>query len=320
MKVMNKPMTMKMKMYFKSPGLMRQEITTEGGNTATAPVTSQTTTAPAAQRAFSIFDISNKKGVVLIPAQKKAIVYDLKNVPAGALDRPEQQNFLDTLKKAVAGEHEDLGEKTIDGRKLKGYRCKSALTKTMDIWVDATTGRPVLVEQTLPEGMGKSTMTDFVLNPKLDDSLFDTGVPEGYTVENQTLDFDVKEDQLIKGLSLFAKYCGGVFPKGLMPTPEFIGQMEKAKASMKTKPSMEEGKEFGLLLQKMMMFQIRTTQAGGEFVYAGGGVKLGDKATPILWYKAKAAKTYRVIYGDLHAEDAETAPKPPASQPATKPR
>ena len=48
-------------------------------------------------------------------------------------------------------------------------------------------------------------------------------------------------------------------------------------------------------------------------------MKSGDKATPVLWYKAKDAKTYRVIYGDLHVEDAEKAPKPPTTRPATQP-
>jgi hypothetical protein len=80
--------------------------------------------------------------------------------------------------------------------------------------------------------------------------------------------------------------------------------------------SKEETQEFGILVSKIMAFRVSTTNAGGEFVYAGEGVKLGDKTTPVLWYKAKDAKTYRVIYGDLHVEDAETAPKPPAGPPA----
>lgn len=309
-------MKMKMKMYFKAPGLMRQEMTMA---VKSAPGKTQPATAPATQTTISIFDITTKKGISLIPSQKKALVHEFKNMPPEAFANTKEQNILERLKKAVAGEHEDLGEKTIDGRKLKGYRCKDPSMgdkATMDIWVDAASGKPILVEQDLPDNMGKVTMTDFVINPKLDDSLFDTKVPEGYTVQKQSVDFETTEEDLVKGLGLFAKYCGGVFPKVLMHTPEVIEQFEKANIKM----SKEEILEFAMLLSKLRAFRVATMSAGREFVYAGEGVKLGDKATPILWYKAKDAKVYRVIYGDLHVEDAEKAPQPPATQPATETR
>jgi hypothetical protein len=163
--------------------------------------------------------------------------------------------------------------------------------------------------------MGKATMTDFVINPVLDDSLFDTKVPEGYTVEKQpVVDFNVTEKELTDGLKMLAGYCDNAFPKVLLPTPELIQKL------MKLKISDEEGKAFGLHMQKMMIFQVGLQSKEGEFVYAGEGVKLGDKETPILWYKAKDAGKYRVIYGDLHGEAADTAPKRPASQPAAEPR
>jgi hypothetical protein len=254
------------------------------------------------------------KGITLIPAQKKAMVTEYNIPPEMLAQAAERQNLLEVLKKAVAGEHEDLGAKTIAGRKVKGYRCGKPPVTTMDIWVDASTGDPVQVDQTLPNDTGTIIMTDFVVNPKLDDSLFDMSVPEGYAVEKQSFDFMATEEDLIKGVALFAKYSGGVFPKALMPTPGLIEELKKVKMSE------AQTKEFTMLMGKVMAFQITTMNAGGEFVYAGEGVKLGDKATPVLWYKAKDAKAYRVIYGDLHAEDAETAPKPPASQPATQPR
>jgi outer membrane lipoprotein-sorting protein len=301
MNVMETPMTMKMKMYFKSPGLMRQEMTMEVG-AAPAAGTTEKATAPAAQAVVNIIDFSSQKGISLVPSQKKALVFEFKNVPAEALAKVKEQDFLEKLKKAVAGEHEELGEKTIDGRKAKGYRCKIEASSTMDIWVDASSGNPIQIEQELPDKMGKVTMTDFVVNPKLDDALFDTAVPEGYAVEKQTLDFNTTEEDVIKGLGLLAKYCGGAFPKALMPTPELIKQLDQAKLSP------EEGKAFGMCLTKLMSFRVTMMQSG-EFVWAGDGVKLGDKATPIVWYKPKTAKKYRVIYGDLHAEDAETAPK-----------
>jgi outer membrane lipoprotein-sorting protein len=313
MKGLPKPMVWKM--YFKSPGLMRQEITLEEPP-ATAPAATQPMTAMRTQKVISIVDVDmpKMKGITLIPAQKKAMVTEYNIPPEMLAQAAERQNLLEVLKKAVAGEHEDLGAKTIAGRKVKGYRCGKPPVTTMDIWVDASTGDPVQVDQTLPNDTGTIIMTDFVVNPKLDDSLFDMSVPEGYAVEKQSFDFMATEEDLIKGVGLFGKYRAGVFPKALMLTPELFEELKKVKMSE------AQTKEFTMLMGKVMAFQITTMNAGGEFVYAGEGVKLGDKATPVLWYKAKDAKAYRVIYGDLHAEDAETAPKPPASQPATQPR
>lgn len=37
--------------------------------------------------------------------------------------------------------------------------------------------------------------------------------------------------------------------------------------------------------------------------YAGGGVKLGTRGRPILWYKPTGAATYRVVYADLSVKD-----------------
>ena len=311
MKGLPKPMVWKM--YFKSPGLMRQEITLEEPP-ATAPAATHPMTAMRTQKFISIVDMPKMKGITLIPAQKKAMVTEYNIPPEMLAQAAERQNLLEVLKKAVAGEHEDLGAKTIAGRKVKGYRCGKPPVTTMDIWVDASTGDPVQVDQTLPNDTGTIIMTDFVVNPKLDDSLFDMSVPEGYAVEKQSFDFMATEEDLIKGVGLFGKYRAGVFPKALMLTPELFEELKKVKMSE------AQTKEFTMLMGKVMAFQITTMNAGGEFVYAGEGVKLGDKATPVLWYKAKDAKAYRVIYGDLHAEDAETAPKPPASQPATQPR
>lgn len=119
------------------------------------------------------------------------------------------------------------------------------------------------------------------------------------------------------------------FPQALMPTPEFIKQVKKAKAARQAdqtgpKPTKEQveaeakaqAKEFGEAFASLVAFQVAITNGGGEFVYAGEGVKLGDKTTPVLWYKGKDAKQYTVIYGDLHTEQSDKAPSLPTTNPA----
>jgi outer membrane lipoprotein-sorting protein len=319
MKGAKKPITMKM--FFKSPGLMRQEMTMDM-SAFLPPGASLPATMPAGLKTISIMDIPGQKGLSLIPSQKKAIVIEFKNLPAATAAKAQEDNLLEKLKKAVAGEHQDLGEKAINGVKAKGYRCKDAdmPSATMDIWADASTGKPLMVEWELPQGLGKMTMTDFVLDPKLDDSLFDTKVPAGYSTESQTVDLNVGEDDLIKWLRHLAQWLGGEFPKSVMPTMGEAMELTKqiqavVKAGKAKEPSVEEAQEFSKETQKAIMFLAKMMQTG-QYVYAGDGVKLGDKATPIFWYKDKDAKAYRVIYGDLHVEDAQTPPKPPATKPA----
>ena len=312
------PISVKIKMYCKAPGLMRQEVTMTM-QPATRPAgdanaADPNAAGPETTTSIMIFDIPNGRGISLVPSLKKATVMKLSNLPTQVAAKAKEQDLLVQLKQAVTGKHEDLGEKTFDGRVLKGYRCTNTDpvhpgTPGMDIWVDPATGTPVRAEQDLPSDMGRMIMTDFVINPKLDDSLFDTSVPEGYTAKTETFDFNVPEKDFVAGLGLIAKANGGVFPKALMVTPEMIERAQEMVTST------EESQQFGKMFSKVMAFRAATMAAGGEFVYAGEGVKLGDKETPIAWFKLTEAKTYRVIYGDLHVEQADKAPTRQAGEP-----
>jgi len=134
---------------------------------------------------------------------------------------------------------------------------------------------------------------------------------------SQVVDFKAREDELIKYLRMMAGRMGGDFPKSLIYTPELVKQMEEHPKTRES--SVEEKNEFVRLFQRAEMHQTKLMR-NGEFVYASEGVKLGDKATPILWYRLKGSKTYRIIYGDLHVEDAQTPPAQPATNPAAATR
>jgi len=49
----------------------------------------------------------------------------------------------------------------------------------------------------------------------------------------------------------------------------------------------------------------------GGYTYAGKGVSLGEAKTPILWFKAKDAENYTVIYGDMQIKQEEQSPSKP---------
>lgn len=57
---------------------------------------------------------------------------------------------------------------------------------------------------------------------------------------------------------------------------------------------------------------IRKLEADGvAYVYAGDGVKAGQGDRPILWFKAKDAQTYTVVYGDMQIKQADDPPVKP---------
>jgi hypothetical protein len=73
----------------------------------------------------------------------------------------------------------------------------------------------------------------------------------------------------------------------------------------------EEMMQMPIKFARGMLF-LQIYEASGQWHYAGADVELSDADTPIFWYLPKDSETYRVIYGDLSAED--VAPKNLPSQ------
>jgi len=128
------------------------------------------------------------------------------------------------------------------------------------------------------------------------------------------------EKDLIETFRCYSELSGGPFPAKL----DLMSLLQGA--AMKIYMPPEDGQK---LSAKQMQEITKTArlkfQPGLTFVtslppeadahYAGKGVSLGAADTPIFWYRPKDAKTYRVIYADLSARDADTPPSVPAVQP-----
>jgi outer membrane lipoprotein-sorting protein len=111
---------------------------------------------------------------------------------------------------------EPLGEKEIDGRRVVGFHV-DIRGVDMNLWGDPKTGQPVRVE--MITGMGgnmKSTMSDFVFNADMDESLFSVKPPAGYTIQHQKVDAspDMEKD-LVEMFREYTNLTGGVFPETL---------------------------------------------------------------------------------------------------------
>jgi len=47
-----------------------------------------------------------------------------------------------------------------------------------------------------------------------------------------------------------------------------------------------------------------------SFYYVGSGVKVGEADRIVCWYKLRASKTYRAVYGDLSVKEVTEADLP----------
>ncbi len=311
-----RPMELDIHASYSLPHLMRQEIAMSGIPGATVV------------KVINIYDLQAGKALNLNPSEKTATVLNLGQLPP-ELKKKMTENFAEKMKALVQKDGVPIGQKEIGGTEAVGFRVNNEGVAT-DIWVDKAKGEKlILVEMDMP-GQGHVQITDIVINPPLEASLFSLAVPEGYrevpamnlSVENLT------EKDLIAGLRFLAENNEGTFPLAPNITPEILSNAARAVA--KTLPDKNPSpealakiqQELGSRMARMTVFlQVNS----GTFRYVGSGVKLGDAKAPVCWYKPKDAALYRIIRGDLSAADIAEAdlpkvenrpapPQPPAAQ------
>jgi outer membrane lipoprotein-sorting protein len=273
-----------------------------------------------AEGATIINDLQQGKMVVLIPAQNRAIVYELVNIPE---DPGDLNIFVEIRRRVLEAQQLDeecvqfLGEQEIEGRTAIGYHVQKA-GLDITVWADAETLLPIRMENTT--GPTTYVMSDIVFDVELDESLFSLEIPEGYTVHTLQMDgSEPEEKDLIEMFRIWAEHMDGSLPSALdMSAPmEFVNAQRKKMMEQGQKPSEEEMMEKVMGMQQTIMKMSR----GGTFVqqlpadsdwhYVGKDAKFGDADTAIFWYRPEDSETYRVIYGDLTVKDVmpENLPK-----------
>jgi outer membrane lipoprotein-sorting protein len=259
----------------------------------------------------SISDFENAKMLTLIPNQKKAVVFNLKNAAndPGTLDKLNHfERLRQLLRNTRDPAYERLGEQTIDGRKAIGFRLDTPIS-TLTLWGDAQTGDPVRIES-IYSGIPRTVvvMTQFEMNPELDADQFAASVPPGY--QAQSFDIDASKPQeadFVESLRLCAELSGGDFPDSLDTQSVIklmIGTVLKDKSNdadqdKLVKQAMQIGRGFQFALG---------LPAGSQAHYAGKGIKKDAPTRPIFWYRPDGALQWRVVDASLAVHDADTAP------------
>ncbi len=281
---------------------------------------------PDKSKTIHIWDGGQGKSISLLPAQKRAEVFDDANkrrekTPGGGDPVAGWRSMLLDAHDRPDTKRESLGEKVIDGRQVVGFRISSPAT-VFEVWGDPKTGLPARVGWTtaaVPDV--KCTMSDFEFNVDMDESLFSVEPPAGYEVGSffiatPTIDGSTtKEKDLIETLREYSRLSGGIFPTSVDHwTLTQLIYMEFTSDRRQKPGGKQELAETQAKLQPGLMFRVQLPPEADAH-YAGKGVSLGADDTPIFWYRPKDSEKYRVIYADLSVRDAETPPSMPDALP-----
>lgn len=229
----------------------------------------------------------------------------------------------------------ELGTREIDGRRVIGLRVSTeAGNEEADFWIDRKTRQiaryqnptaEVYDPETDPASPGPvppdaktagtemkgSIVTDIVYDAPLDVAQYVLTPPEEYQLEQTRYRMPTEKD-LIEWLEVFARVRGGTFTDDenspasdplmadrLWKTPE-AEQTEWEKTLQRGYVRQEEVSLWGSGRSVLVGFW---TMYRGSWHYQGKGVRLGDAATAICWYRPAGAADYRVVYGDLSVRD-----------------
>lgn len=265
-----------LRVLFKGPNLLRME---RPGELAT------------------VEDLKTQKRLVLDLKNKTALLQEGKLVSDKDAGEDNQIRMLEELRKLVEKEGKPAGKKRIGDVEAQGFHVRSR-GKDMTVWADPKSKRPLRVEMTVTVSDVKAeiVLSDFQLNPKLDDALFRLTQPEGYKLEKIKAEPAKPEEDVAKLLRMYADKSGGTFPKRFDDWPDY----DKVLETKNWKPTDPRS---GRMVQLMVRINLFLLQHKKDFGYKADGVKLGDARKIIVWYKPEGGAKYRAIYGDLHAAD-----------------
>ncbi len=204
------------------------------------------------------------------------------------------------------GTERDLGRVKLNGRDAICFEISREDGKTT-VWADPNTALPIQIETVSGEdGRTRTLMSDIQFDVELDERIFE--IPADYCVldlKTQELKtpFPLTERHLIEGLAVYPKYLDGKFrTRYLGGRPMTDDEMKAKLAAEVEKLSWTEEEGFKSSLGCAFIEQL---PEGSDYQYVGEGVRFGDAAKPVCWYRPEGSKTYRVVYGDLIVRDVE---------------
>lgn len=250
----------------------------------------------------AIIDTEAETLFVLVPSEKTAVTIYLKNLPEKLNPMSRVRDILLELQDDPDFEVQETGAETVDGRSAVGFLATHP-QKELKIWADPATAFPIRID--IKEALAEDVICrNFQFDSEVPQSLMEMEVPQGYVHEKHMLDLaGLPEAELIEGLRFYAQVNDGVFPEDVSVL-HCIQPDEDIQRRIETLTPYDQAALQVLMRMIRQFLLLQYYQGPGQWHWIGAGVQLGDANTPIYWYQPVDSLTYRVIYGDLHVEDA----------------
>jgi|GEM_PF-3796698 len=255
--------------------------------------------------AVTIIDQASGKSLVLNGLTRTA---ELMQIQTTGVPAPMQDTAA-YFRNLAEQKGEPIEDRVIGDITARGFRTTSFGFPT-SLWVDPKTKRPLMVESTVTMGGQemKLRMTDFVFDAPLEQSLFSLQPPPGYKVSQihpMVIVIDL-EQNVTTLLRYYSAENGGSFP----PSLNDILQLTKMVSPHMSNGQFDDDGQKIISALGAMTGSMMFLSQGTDYGYTPQGVKLGDAGKRVFWYLNKDTKTYRAIYGDLHAADIAAAELP----------
>ncbi|MEN6334902.1 MAG: hypothetical protein ABFE01_11620 [Phycisphaerales bacterium] len=253
-----------------------------------------------------VYDLSIPKELALYPDRKQAHEHWPDIEPTSDLDL---LTLVNSMQERAA---EELGMSSLDGRSVVGFHTPG--DNDIILWADVHTRLPARLEISHRNAGRTIVLDQFAFDVAFDETLFDTTAPEGYAVKKTGKGYTdlprvgegLPEEPLLTGLKVVAEFLDGVFP----PAIELPRMQQTIRRYIADHKLSDEEIERRLLpvsdcwtRADRQLSQLRYGGGVEDLQYVGGGVRLGDGKTAIMWWRPRDSLTYRVIYGDLTIRD-----------------
>jgi len=303
-------------------------ISNEYGMKMEMDVTDANTGEKIVQQMYVIPD--QKAMFMVMPVQKK---YSRVEFDDDLLARMKKQNNdpREMVKQIMRCEYTELGRSVVDGIEVEGFETTDpsfmggmAEDVTIRLWVDTTSWLPVRQELDVKvneQMQMQGVVYDYQWDIQVDASEFEPDIPEDFTVfPTHGMKLSLSEEAAIEGLKFFAEILER-YPKKLNLMDlmrefeassdredkienltdgalKLTEEMEKMTEDEKTKKTMEMMR----LFQSPSIFYMTLVQDKKEPAYYGESVGPDDGNMVLMRWKVSDDQ-YRVIFGDLSAED-----------------
>jgi hypothetical protein len=273
--------------------------------------------------------------VLVMPSEKKYMRLVLIRDTQSKI-KTQMQDPRDTITKFMTGPFKELGKDTINGIEVKGIEVNNPPAIrgvynnfTGRTWVDVATEYPVRIEIETEIGTGADTtkmfmvMDEFEWGTELDPGIFEPNIPSDYKMMAEMKLPAQDEASAIEGLRVFAEMADGHYPSQMNVmtlTRESAEIFGKKFGEQKTKPTDEQTQQITAEMMKVqapVLFYTKLAQDGNNPAYYGKDVNAGDADAVLMRWKT-SDNTYRVIYGDLTAEDVNAEELKEMEQPANQ--